>query len=315
VAESDYAAARTQLEAARGAGGLDPDETAELYRLSGFVDAAFGDVQAATDDFTRLLAVAPRTKLPAGTSPKFRRPFDAAAAYFASHAPLEVKIETDAATPSITLIVASDPLAMIARAHVAFTVNGGAEQIQDVAAAPGASRIEVALPPGKRIDARIAALDDHGNELIDIGSKLVPVVILGQDRPRPAVVVTPPLARPPIRTAAPAPPVYRRWWPYAAAAVGFGGVAGGFGLAARSATSELDRITADSIHHSFTEARAVEDRARRDLVLANVGLAFAGAFAVTSGVLYLLAPREPAEHRVVAVPVAGGAAVVWAGGF
>ena len=119
------------LTAALDAGGRGPQELAEIYQLSGIVYAAVGDAKAATDAFTRLLALSPKATLPAGTSPKLKRPFEAAGQYFKTHAPLEVKIETAATPPTITLVVVSDSLGMIASAHVVFSLDGAAERTQD----------------------------------------------------------------------------------------------------------------------------------------------------------------------------------------
>jgi hypothetical protein len=313
VAESDYGAARPALSAALDGGGRSPEELIEIYRLTGIVAAALGDPQAASDAFTRLLVLSPKAALPAGTSPKIKRPFDVAARYMASgHAPLQLKLETRAAPPMITLVRVSDPLGLVASARVTFSVDGGAERAKDVAAS---ARTEIALPPGKRIDARIAALDRHGNRLIEIGSSDVPVVIVGEAAAAPIAVAKPRVVAPvPADRPARALPLWRRWWPYAAVSLAIGGAAAYFGYAARSDADELDRLNADSLHHSFDEALAVEDRARRHTSFANVGLVGAGVFAVTAGVMLVISPRH-AEARVAAVPVAGGGALVLGGTF
>ena len=310
VAESDYVAARPALTAALDAGGRGPDELAEIYRLTGIVAAALGDARGASDAFTHLLVLAPKATLPDGTSPKITRPFDAAARYVASHGALEVKLETRAAPPAITLVVVSDPLNMVATAHVVFTVDGGAERSQD--AEVGSERTEVALPAGRRIDARIAALDVHGNHLVDIGSRDVPVVIVGEPPPPVVVAPVPPPPPPPVVRAAPRP-LYVRWWPYAAAGAVALGATGYFALAARSETDDLRRIIADSAHHRFGDATAVEDRARRDVLLTNIGLGVTGALALAAGALYLTAPRDRVETHVAVVPLAGGGALVLGG--
>ena len=312
VAESDYTAARAQLTVAFGAGDRGPDELVELYRLSGIVAAALGDTKAATDAFTHLLALSPKAVLPPGTSPKIRRPFEAAGRYFTTHSALELKLETGSAPPTITLIAVSDPLDMVAKAHVVFAIDGGAEQARDVVAS---ERTEIALPAARRIDARVAALDVHGNRLVEIGSKEVPIVIIGE-APPPVVVVKPPPVVPPRRTSpGGARSVYLRWWPYAAATVAFGGATAYFAWSARSDARELERLGGDDALHSFSEAKAVEDRGRRATLLTNVGLGVSGAFAVTAAVLWFTAPRDRVESRVSAVPVRGGGAVVFGGEF
>jgi len=311
VAESDYVAARPALTTALEAGGRSPEDVVEIYRLGGIVEAALGDAKAATEAFTRLIALSPRAALPDGTSPKIRRPFDAAVRYIAGHGGLEVKTETASQPPTITLVVVSDPLNMVAAARAVFIVDGGPERTTDVEAS---ERTDVVLPPGRRIDARIAALDAHGNRLVEIGTREVPIVIVG-DAPAPIAPPPPPPRKPPVVVRAAPPPLYRRWWPYAAASVAFAGATGYFAWSMRSETDELDRIIANSVPHRFGDARAVEDRARRDALLTNIGLGVTGAFALAAGAMYLWTPREHVETRVTAVPVRGGGAVVLGGTF
>lgn len=316
VAESDYVSARPALTAALDAGGRGPEDLVEIYRLTGIVEAALGDARAATEAFTRLLALSPRAALPDGTSPKIRRPFDAAARYMASHAALEVKMETVTAPPTIRLIAAGDPLHMVATAHAVFRVDGGAERTKDVEVTAG--RADVTLPAGRRIDAQIAALDVHGNRLVEIGSREVPIVIVGDAPPlaaAPPRAIAPPPRRAPVVVQAGPRPLYLRWWPYAAAGAVLAGATGYFAWSARSDADELRGIIADSAQHSFGEARAVEDRARRNALYTNIGLGVTGAVALAAGVLYLTTPRDRVETRVAAVPLDGGGALVLGGKF
>jgi hypothetical protein len=316
VAESDYVAARPALAAALEAGGHSPEEIVELYRLTGTVDAALGNTKAATEAFTRLLALSPRAQLPAGTSPKIKRPFDAAVRYFKTRPRLEVKLETTPEPPVITLVLVSDPLSMVAKVRVVYALDGGAETSTEVVAS---ERTEIALPAAPRIAARVSAVDVHGNRLVELGSIDEPIVLLGAPRPAPAPRAPAP---PPPPPPAPAPevvqvrtPLHRRWWPYAAAAVVLGGGAGYFGWSARSDLAELDRLNADSTNHSFAEAQAVEDSARKNLLRMNISLGVTGAFAIAAGVMYITTPRTRAETRVTAVPLPGGGALVLGGKF
>jgi len=317
VAESDYVSARPALTAALDAGGRGPEDLVEIYRLTGIVDAALGDARAATEAFTRLLALSPKAALPDGTSPKIRRPFDAAARYMASHAALEVKMETVTTPPAIRLIVVSDPLNMVATAHAVFRIDGGAERTKDIEVA--AERVEVTLPAGRRIDAQIAALDVHGNRLVEIGSREVPIVIVGDAPPvvaAPSHATPPPPRRtPPVLVHAGPRPLYLRWWPYAAAGAVLAGATGYFAWSARSDADELRGIVADSAQHSYGEARAAEDRARRSVLYTNIGLGITGAVALAAGVLYLTTPRDRVETRIAAVPLDGGGALVLGGKF
>jgi hypothetical protein len=316
IADSDYVAARPALIAALDAGGRGPDELAEVYRLTGIVAAALGDAPAAIDAFTHLLALSPRAALPAGTSPKITRPFDAASRSIAGRRALEVEIEPRARPPAITLVVVSDPLHMVATARAVFSVDGGTERSVDVAVA--SERTEVALPAGRRIDVRVAALDIHGNRLAEVGSRDVPVVIVS-DAPggiaAPAAPERPAVAAPetPVpAVSAAARPIYLRWWPYAAAGGAALAATGYFALAARSGTDDLTRIFANPAYQP-SEETAVENRARRDVLLTNIGLGVTGALAIAAGTLYLTAPRDRLETRIAVVPLSGGGAVVLGG--
>jgi hypothetical protein len=313
VAESDYASARPALAAAIEAGGHAPEEMAEIYRLSGIVSAALGEAKVATDAFTHLLVLSPTAQLPAGTSPKIKRPFEAAGRFLKSHAPLEVKIETVSAPPTITLVVVNDPLDMIARAHVVFTIDGGAERTKDTVAS---ERTDITLPVARRIDARVAALDVHGNRLVELGSRDAPVVILGEV-PAPVPVAAPaPVARPaPVVVHAAVRPLYLRWWPYAAAAVVFSAGAGYFAWATHTDANELTGLFTSSVFHQFGEAKAIEDRGHRDALLTNIALGATGACAIAAGIFYLTRPHDPLETRLTAAPAPGGGAIVLGGTF
>jgi hypothetical protein len=322
VAASDYVAARRELAAVRDAGDRSPSDTAEMYRLSGIVEAALGDPASATDAFTHLLALAPKARLPSGTSPRIQQPFDAAARYFATRAPLEVKIETRADPPTITLVVVSDPVGMVARARVVYAIDRSPERTQE---APASRRTEIALPAGRRIDARVTALDAHGNRLSEIGSKEVPIVIIGEPRPdvvtAPAPPVSAPTSRPvPISRPAPTPgpggsapasrPIYLRWWPYAAATVVSAGATAYVGSSAYSVGQDYSRRNAVTTTFKDTaEAKALVDRIHQRTLLTDIGVGLTGACAVTAVVMYLIERRVRAEPLVTAVPLAGGAAL------
>jgi hypothetical protein len=312
VAASDYLAARAALVTAQVAGEHSPDDTAEMYRLSGIVEAALGNAQAATEAFIRLLALVPKAKLPPGTSPKITRPFDAARSYYTTHAPLDLKIATAAKPPAITLVVVSDPVHLVARARVLYAIDRGPEQTKEVAA----DGTDIALPAGKRIDARVIALDVHGNRLVEIGSREVPIVIIGE--PAPVAVPHRPAPRPPPRPAPatvelPGRPIYLRWWPYAAATVVCAGATAYFGWSAYSDARELQRL---SIDHSVLspEFQSVKDHGQRATLITNIGFGVTGAFALAAGAMFLIR-RAHTEVRVTAVPAHAGGALVLGGTF
>jgi hypothetical protein len=299
VSESEYLIARGELLAARDAGNCSPAQTAELYRLLGFVEAALGNPEASTAAFQRLLALSPDAALPRGTSPKIMAPFAVAASHDGARTPLAVTLETAANPPAAALVV-RDPVALVAKARIHIAVDGGAERAQDIAAAP---RSEIALPPGARIAVRVTALDVHGNRLVELAPKLIVAA------PAPTAAPSSPAPPPPQPVATGRRPLALRWWPYAAAAVVSGGATAYHGWSAYSAALDLRRAT------SVRESDAAVERGRRDTLLTNIGFGVTGAFAIAAGAMYLLERRARAELRVAAVPLAGGGAMVLGGTF
>lgn len=321
VDSSDYLSARSDLVSALNAGTASRDELAEIYKLTGIVEAALGNGKAATDAFARWIELDHRAELPAGTSPKITRPFQAASR--SAPAELDVKPETRSSPPHLTIVVNADPLHLVARARAFVSVDGGPERKVE---ASGKTRLELDLPPGRRLDIRAEVLDVHGNQLAQLGSRDVPIVITpeGEASPPPhgpAVTdhdltgisaTTSPSGRSSQSEAR--RPLYLSHWLWGGAAVAL--AAGGtyFGLQARDASDELRKLNADSQAHSYSEAASVQSRGDRDALLCNVGLISAGAVAVVAGVLWFTAPRAREAH-VAAVPVAGGGAVVLGGAF
>lgn len=312
---SDYAAARSALDEALASGTNGPDQLAEAYRLSGIVRAALGDAKAAQEAFTRCLALTPKATLPVGTSPKIAKPFAAAQNYWKTREPLGLKTETTGASPpTVTVIIASDPLSMIAKLRVYAVADDGAEKTIDHAALP---RAVIELPVGERIDLRVAALDDKGNRLVEVGSKEVPIVVVGpkstKPKPKPQQVPVPVRSGPVAKR-----PLYLQWWLWGGVAVVFGGAGVYFGIDAVLKKGELDDLNANSPNHTFDEALAVEKRARRSVLFANIGLISGGAFAAGAAVLWLIRPRErPTERRLSVTPVvrSNGGGIVLGGHF
>jgi hypothetical protein len=316
VEASDYLKARAALAEALASGAHGREELAEIHRLSGIVEGALGDPKAATAAFHRALVLSPKVTLPPGTSPKITRPFTAAQGLAKQGAPLEIKSETEADPPGVTVIVVSDPLSMIQRVRVTVIADGKPEQSFD---RPAAERTTVELPAGARLDVRIAVVDEHGNRLAELGSREVPIVVLGKAAPPPEGGTI--VQAPPKPLEAPAPPrsprpLYLKWWLWGGAAVAFGAGAAYFGIDAVLARGELEDLNASSVEHSFDEAKDVEARARRGVLLTNIGWGAAGVFAVGATILYLTEPRGPrAERRVTVVPGRGGGALVLGGRF
>lgn len=313
VEASDYLKARAALTEALASGAHGREDLAELHRLSGIVAGALGDPKAATAAFQRALALSPKVALAPGTSPKIVRPFTAAQKLAKQSAQLEIRSETASEPPSVTVVVVADPLTMIARVRVTVVADGKPEQTFE---RPGAETTTVELPAGARLDVQIAALDEHGNRLAELGSREVPIVILGKALPPPPKeVVQTPVQRPPPSPPRGARPLYLKWWLWGGAAVAFGAGAAYFGIDAVLAKGELDDLNRNSVGHSFDEAKDVEARARRSVLLTNIGWGAAGVLAAGATILYLTEPRGRGERRATIAPVNGGGAIVLGGRF
>jgi hypothetical protein len=320
VEGSDYPNAKTALDAALKAGTAGPGELAEIYKLSGIVDGALNNTQAATAWFAKWLSLDPKASLPFGTSPRILKPFESAQAQAKKKGALEVKSETEDDPPAVTLVVINDPYKIIAGAKVHFRVDKRAEQ---TLSADGTGRIKLELETGKRIDLRLHAVDRYGNSVVELGTRDVPLVITSTGKPK--SVIDPDDANlvkkpPPSTPDAPAEPRpwYAQWWVWGIA-TGVTGVATGyFGWRTRSEIGDLDRLNANSYAHTWSEAQDVERRAKRDMLITNIGLGVTGAFAIGTAILYLTRPdarSEATEPRAAITPIPGGGAVVLGGQF
>jgi hypothetical protein len=303
VESSDYLAARGALVSALDAGTASPEELAEIYKLSGIVEGALGKEAEATTAFAKWLSIDPKGALPAGTSPKILGPYEAAAK---KDDTLKVKVETEAAPPSVTLVIQSDPRHLVTRARVFVRADGKPETEVEGA---GRNQIKLALPNGKRLDLRVQALDEHGNRVVELGSAEVPIVITGAT---PDTVATKPVVQDHAEPRA-ARPLYLRWWLWGAVGVAFAGAGTYFGIEARTDADALTALNGSSQQHVFTEAQDLESRARREALFCNIGLGAAGVLALGATILYLTEPRM--ETRISAVPSRGGATVVYGGTF
>lgn len=314
IDSSDYLSARTHVTAALAAGTASPDELAEIYKITGIVEAAVGDASIAKEAFAKWVALDPKAALPPGTSPKITRPFEAAKKHASK---LELKTETSAKPPSVTLVVANDPIGIV-RARVIVAADGSKEQEIE---REGKGKITVELPRGRRLDLRVEALDEHGNKVAVLGSREVPIVITGgepepehpdhhDEKPKDTEKIT-------KRAPAP-PPSPRSWyarhttWAIATAVAAIG--TGAFAYLTYSDVSDLDHLNATSLDHPYTDAQSTESRARRDLFITDVGAGLTGALAIGTAILYFTRPQRE-EMRVSAVPSRGGGTFVIGGTF
>ena len=272
------------LDSAERSGANGPKEVTEIQRLRGQALGSMGRADEATTAFRRWLALEPGGRLPEGSSPKIARPFEQAQRLDAS---LRVHHELSQAGV-VTLIVDSDPLNMVAGARAKFRNRAGIEQIVE---GRGSGRVPLVLPGGVRLDVELAAIDKFGNRLAVIRDVVI--------EPSAAVAPTAPV----IDEHPESPSLVSRWWLWGGAAVVVAGAGVAFGSAASSAQDDVKRLNADSMNHDFSEAKAREDDANTDALLANISFGVAGACAIVSAIMLY---RQ--QTTVVATPTRGGAA-------
>ena len=316
VEASDYPTAKTSLDAALKAGDAGPAELAEIYKLSGIVEGALGNSHGATTAFAKWISLDPKASLPAGTSPKFMRPFDAAASQAKKRGAIEAKAETEDDPPAVILVIVNDPHKLIVGAKAYFRVDKRPEQ---VLAADGEGRIKVELETGKRLDVRLQGVDEFGNRVVELGSKDVPLVITSSGKNKQLTDPNANAGKPATKPAEPPTPRawYAQWWVWGIATAVTTGVGGFFAWRTREDVQELHSLNANSYVHPWADAQAVESRARRDLLITNISAGVAGAFAIGTLLLYLTRPTEATETepRAAVTPIPGGGAVVLGGQF
>ncbi|MCC6994425.1 MAG: hypothetical protein IT370_07340 [Deltaproteobacteria bacterium] len=306
----EFDKARESLERALLAGSNGPTQLAEIYRLSGEVAVAVGDADGAEQAFQRLLAIAPDSKLRDGVSPKIKSAFDAAAAALGDK---RLRIDYVTGPGTITLVVDADPLDLVAGAAIDYVdaVGGRRTQVKK-----GKFRIEVSLDEAAPVPHKVAlaALDAHGNRLAELGSLREPLAV-------PAVATAPRKGAGKRHRASRS--FLGKGWLWAGLAVASAGAGTYFALQVKQDEDDLETLNKDSMNHSFSEARAIQDRAEDHALYTNISFGVAGGFAILATVLFLRGdPRAEAgdgdgdasaeagrSARLVPSPTRGGASL------
>lgn len=304
-----YDAAREALDTALRSGRNSHEQLVDILRLSAEVSATLGKPDQAQTFFAQWLVLEPDAELPPGVSPKISGPFAAARSMLKKKPRMNVRHEvvSDAA-PMVTVIVEADPLQMIVGARAVCRTSDGEEQ---VISGTGSERIEMALPAGKRLEVALAAVDRYGNRAVEFSTSARPILIepppgMEGKRPIPTVLKTPP----PDEYEKASKPFYARWYLWGGLAVVAGATGLYFGLQAKSDKDELNDINANSEMHTFDEAQEVEDRGRRNALIANVGFAAAGAFGLVAAILGIYDLTQTQEDVAISLTPQGGSAII-----
>jgi hypothetical protein len=218
-----------------------------------------------------VLALAPATTLPEGTSPKLTEPFDAARA---RAVPLRVHAALDGMTMVFT--VDADPLAL---------VHGAAVLLADTSVRTERSALRVELFSGAQL-AEVRALDAFGNIVWRETANGVLLEISHASRdPGP-----------------PPAPLYRRWYVWGVATVVALGVGAGCGAQMRSQQDKWDELkglgTTD-----YSVLQDIEARGRGFALAANISFGVAAATAITGAIMF--GTRDDGSGRRV-VPIGAG---------
>ncbi len=297
IADVHYEEAGALVETLIDQGGLSRADLLSAYRLGGEIFAALGDARRARRYFMRWLALQPTGELPRGRSPKIVRPYQAARRRVRARGPLQLRHEASRGGDQVTvgLLVDADPFRMVAGMRVMYGAGAHAE-LTEIAEAPTGLTATFDVADGDAVRMMVIAIDARGNEL----------AIIGDDEP---IALAPALTLSDSREAITAGPVwYANWKTWAAVAGVSVGAGAYFGHRARSDLAELEALNAASASHTYAEARAIEQRGKRNATLSNASFGAAGLAAAAAIVCGVRASRRNDAPTVQ--PHAGDGATV-----
>lgn len=270
-----YARALELLDRALAAGGSRPAAVVEIVKMAAEVAAGLDQPERAQRSFERLLVLQPDASYPAGTSPKIAEPFSAARRALGGRA-LAVRHEVPRALPRrVVLVVDADPLGWVRGATARYATRTGRT---GVARAAGQGRIVVPLPDDTATLV-LAAIDEHGNELVVHGSAEAPIAVAGAD------LVPPPSSRARARR-----PAWARWYWWAGGTALLASASSIFGVLALSTQDDLDARNRASEGLAYEDTLSLERRGQRQALVANIGFVVTGVTAITGTLVLALAP-------------------------
>lgn len=288
--ELEYRAAYDALDEALEAGTNTRAEMIEIYRLRGEVAASLGNTDDAVRAFESLLALDPDARLADGVSPKIGKPFATARRKAADRGALALDCEITAHDPTTVVVTARQN-------QLGLAVTGILGDDDD-AAGKRLTRGRATIEASEGTEPTTVGLADAaGNHLATssvFDCKDTSSVILDEPKPEP---------KPDSGGS-----ILGHWALWGGVAVALGATGTYFGLETRSDVDELNEMYANSGEYQYADVQAVEDRAHRNALYANIAFGAAGAAAIASGVLWLTRDTgdgEPENRDVVVAPTWG----------
>lgn len=308
-------------EQAEATGQNEREQLIEIFRARAESQAALGRSDASERAFRNLLALDPTFSLPEGSSPKLMQPFTAANEFLAGRA---VAIECRSNDEGALLVVLSDPVDLVTGARLLSADGSRAPGTID---GRGSGRIVIDVPDEAKSASKCAALDQYGNQLIEVELIAAPKPVDSTDMTAQGAGTTSSGAGLSVTGEAPSRsrPLYARWWLWGSVAAVSAGVTVYFGLKVQKAKDDIEELNERSLTEDvyYEDALAIEDRGKTAARNTNIALGATAAFtALSAGLLIhqLISDDGPAEPvpgaaRIDAAPLQGGGAVSFTVGF
>lgn len=305
INDAQYEVALTSLQSALGEGISQPQTVEEIYRLQGETLVAIGKASEAKASFKALLSLNASASLGEFASPKIALVLEEARTELAG-GQLEAGHSVAEGTRRVEIAVTSDPVEMSAKVRLSYPRDDQSVAKLEIPLEGGKAIFDVPAQAGSSLV--LAVLDHFGN-----------VILLWDvdDMPPAAVAITEVVINGDQNTTSPPreTPLWAKWWVWAGATGAMATVGTVFGIASRSAQSDLDEVTANPGDHFTSDARRLEDKAKSRATVANVSFVLAAALGVTSGVMYWRGRNAEASLQVVPATEGAGASLIMGGRF
>lgn len=303
INDAQFTDALNSLEQALQSGRCQPVHLQEIYLLLGETSVAVGKEEEAKGFFQLLLVLNPDASLGEFASPKIVAVLDRARSEL-NGATLQAGHSFAPGTRRLELVVQSNPLGQALQARLSYPREDASVAQLSIPLDGGKAIFD--LPAQAKEEVALALLDRYGNLLSEWQVDDMPV-----EAANPIVGSRAGEGSSSRSTR----PLWAKWWVWAGATGAMATVGTAFGIASRSAQSDLDEVTANPGEHFFREAESLEDKARRRANVANVSFVLAGVMGLTSGLLYWRSRNDEASLQVVPATEGAGASLIMGGHF